>query len=45
MRGQPKVKCVALLFALAHYLMREVALLPQWIGLGQTPSAGGAKAA
>jgi transposase len=41
-RGLPKVKCVALLFALAHNLMREVALLPQWFGLGQTPSAAGA---
>jgi transposase len=44
-RGLPKVKCVALLFALAHNLMREVALLPQWFGLGQTPSAAGAGAA
>ena len=44
-RGLPKVKCVALLFALAHNLMREVALLPQWFGVGQTPSAAGAGAA
>ena len=44
-RGLPKVKCVALLFALAHNLMREVALLPQWFGLGQTPSDAGAGAA
>jgi len=44
-RSLPKVKCVALLFALAHNLMREVALLPQWLGVGQTPSAAGARAA
>jgi transposase len=41
-RGLAKVKCVALLFALAHNLMREVALLPQWFGLGQTPPGAGA---
>jgi transposase len=38
-RGLSKVRCVALLFALAHNLMRMVALAPQLMGLGQTPSA------
>ena len=38
-RGLAKVKCVALLFALAHNLMREVSLLPQWFTKGTTPSA------
>lgn len=41
-RGLAKVRCVALLFALAHNLMRAVALVPQWFGLGPTPSAGAA---
>lgn len=38
-RGLPKVRCVALLFALAHNLMRTLALAPQLLGLGTTPSA------
>lgn len=38
-RGLGKVKCVALLFVLAHNLMRAVALMPQWFTAGQTPSA------
>lgn len=40
-RGLKKVRCVALLFALAHNLMRTVALAPQLLGLGTTPSAPG----
>lgn len=44
-RGRAKVRCVALLFALAHNLMRMVALVPEWLGLGQTPSACAAGAA
>jgi transposase len=38
-RGLPKVRCVVLMFALAHNLMRAVALVPQWFGAGPTPSA------
>ena len=38
-RGLAKVRCIALLFALAHNLMRTVALAPQLLGLGPTPSA------
>jgi len=38
-RGLPKVRCVALLFALAHNLMRMVALAPQMLSLGPTASA------
>ncbi|HEY6353202.1 MAG TPA: IS1182 family transposase [Burkholderiaceae bacterium] len=38
-RGLPKVRCVALLYALAHNLMRMVALAPQLLGMGQAPSA------
>lgn len=38
-RGHAKVRCVALLFALAHNLMRTVALVPELLGLGPTPSA------
>ena len=41
-RGLKKVRCVALLFALAHNLMRTLALAPQLLGLGTTPSAAGA---
>ena len=41
-RGLHKVRCVALLFALAHNLMRTVALAPQLLGLGTTASAAGA---
>jgi transposase len=40
-RGLRKVRCVALLFALAHNLMRTVALAPQLVGLGTTASAPG----
>jgi len=32
-RGRVKVRCVALLYALAHNLMRTVALAPQLLGL------------
>ena len=35
-RGRAKARCVALLFALAHNLMRTVALAPELLGLGQT---------
>ena len=38
-RGRAKARCVALLYALAHNLMRTVALVPELLGLGQTPSA------
>jgi transposase len=38
-RGLPKVRCIALLYALAHNLMRTVALAPQLLGLGQGASA------
>jgi hypothetical protein len=41
-RGLKKVRCVALLFALAHNLMRTLALAPQLLGLGTTASAAGA---
>lgn len=34
-RGLPKVRCVALLYALAHNLMRTVALAPELLGLGR----------
>jgi hypothetical protein len=44
-RGQAKARCVALLFALAHNLMRTVALVPALLGLGQTASAHSAVAA
>lgn len=37
-RGLAKVKCVATLFALAHNLMRMVALAPELIGIGTGPS-------
>jgi transposase len=33
-RGLAKVKCVMLIFALAHNLMRIVSLVPEWIGIG-----------
>jgi len=33
-RGLAKVKCIATLFALAHKLMRMVALAPQLLGIG-----------
>jgi hypothetical protein len=38
-RGLGKMRCVVLLFALAHNLMRTLALAPQLLGLGPTPSA------
>ena len=38
-RGLDKVKGVALLFALAHNLMRRVQLLPAWFGIGTGSSA------
>jgi hypothetical protein len=34
-RGLPKVRCIALLYALAHNLMRTLALAPQLLSLGQ----------
>lgn len=37
-RGLPKVRCVALLYALAHNLMRTVALAPELLGLGRGAS-------
>jgi hypothetical protein len=44
-RGQLKVRCVAVLFALAHNLMRTVALAPELLGLGPSASAFGARPA
>lgn len=44
-RGLPKVRCVLLLFALTHNLMRAVALVPQWFGAGRTACAAPAGAA
>ncbi len=41
-RGRAKVRCIALLFALAHNLMRTVALVPEMLGLGRTASASAA---
>jgi len=38
-RGLPKVKAVAVLFALAHNLMRMARLAPKLIGIGTGPSA------
>jgi transposase len=38
-RGQAKVKCVVLLFALAHNLMRMASLAPEMLALGQGASA------
>ncbi|GAB4113000.1 MAG: hypothetical protein Fur0019_19400 [Tibeticola sp.] len=38
-RGLRKMRCVVLLFALAHNLMRTLALAPQLLGLGPTASA------
>jgi hypothetical protein len=38
-RGLAKVRCIAVLYALAHNLMRTVALAPQLLGLGQGASA------
>lgn len=44
-RGRAKVRCVALLFALAHNLMRTLTLVPTLLGLGTTASACSAVAA
>ena len=45
-RGKTKIRCVVLLHALAHNLMRMAALAPQLIGIGTTtPSAAGLVAA
>lgn len=41
-RGRAKVRCVALLFALAHNLMRTLTLVPALLGLGPTASASSA---
>ncbi len=41
-RGLAKVRCIALLFALAHNLMRTLALAPSLLGLGPTPAAAAA---
>jgi hypothetical protein len=38
-RGLAKVKGVAVLFALAHNLMRTARLAPELIGIGTGPSA------
>jgi transposase len=38
-RGLAKVRCVALLYALAHNLMRTVALVPELLGVGPAASA------
>lgn len=38
-RGKAKVRCVVLLHALAHNLMRMAALAPQLIGIGTTTSS------
>jgi transposase len=39
-RGKAKVRCVLLLHALAHNLMRMLALTPEWLGLGTGASEG-----
>lgn len=38
-RGLAKVKCVLLLHALAHNLMRMAALIPDWLGVGTSTPA------
>lgn len=38
-RGLAKVKCVMLIFALAHNLMRMAALAPELLGIGSSASA------
>ena len=43
-RGKVKVRCVLLLHALAHNLMRTLALTPEWLGLGTGASEGVAMA-
>jgi len=40
-RGTAKVKCVVLLHALAHNLMRMAALAPQLLGIGTGTSSAG----
>jgi IS5 family transposase len=41
-RGLVKVKCVMLIFALAHNLMRMATLAPEWLRMGTgTPSVPG----
>ena len=41
-RGLAKVKCVMLIFALAHNLMRMVGLAPELLGIGTgTPALHG----
>lgn len=44
-RSKEKVRCVALLYVLAHNLMRMVALVPELLGQGPTASARAAGAA
>jgi IS5 family transposase len=44
-RGLRKVRAVALLYALAHNLMRSVKIAPQCLGLGTGASARAAAAA
>lgn len=44
-RGVAKVKCVMLLFALAHNLMRMAVLAPELLGIGTGTSAAAAMAA
>lgn len=44
-RGQAKVKCIALWFVLAHNLMRMAKLAPQLLGMGTGTSAMAAMAA
>jgi hypothetical protein len=44
-RGRAKARCVALLFALAHNLMRTIKLAPALLGLGPIASAPSAAAA
>jgi hypothetical protein len=44
-RGRAKARCVVLLFALAHNLMRTIKLAPALLGLGLTASANSAAAA
>lgn len=43
-RAKAKVRCVLLLHALAHNLMRMLALTPEWLGLGTGASEGVAMA-
>ena len=43
-RGTPKVRCVLLLQALAHNLMRTLAVAPELLGHGRGASAASAMA-